>query len=1306
MKQDTREIEQITFGIYSANEILDMAVCKIDNPKKNGPNTVYDDRMGTTDSTKVCQTCKQGAHDCQGHFGYIELNESILHPLYYKRVVAFLNCFCLKCCRLLLLKDQIYLAGLNRYKGESRFIKIRDRLKKVHMCCHPDCGADHPRCKFSPSDSSIFKVYEGKDNSRTSIMLTTEEIRKIFDSILDEDVRLIGLDPTLVHPRNLVITVLPVMPPCDRPYVQADGNMCDDDITNQYCEIIKANNHLGNDKLSGTRKELSETKRQKFLASLRFRILTTFNNGQGKAKHTTNGRAIKGIKERLAGKDGQLRNNMMGKRSVRPDTPVLMFSTGKTKRAEDIVVGDVVVGDDGKPRTVIDTVTGESPLYKVKQSHGDDYGISCEHILTLKYCGHSKIHWRTNQSASGGYFMSWYDRQTKTIKSKKLSVNSKNTKDQCLHKMEALRKTIDLDPIVDIHVKDYLKMSKTKQRLMMGVKLRVPIQWPEREVPMDPRILGMWLGDGHSYQAIFTNPDKPLIEYFKAWTEDQGGKFRTHKDGLHHGISYCGFLDLLRENNLYKNKHIPEVYIVNSEKVRLEVLAGLIDTDGSVEQEGRTIRLIQCVEHKAIIDGAQRIARSLGFRASIHEKKTSNGERKKGIALELTISGAGIERIQTLLPRKKCSPPRGTDMCSTKIEIVEDGVGKFCGFEVDQNNRFLLGDCTITHNCNQTGRTVIGPDPTLKLGQLAVPPAMADILTIPVRVASFNIDILQKLVDNGRVNSLLKPDGKTRINLKRFRRGTRLLAGDVIYRGDIEIPVVDGRELVEEGDKVKRAGKFLERLAPSNRSYRLKLGWIAERKLQDDDYVLLNRQPTLHRGSMMAMQVVVRKGKTLRMNLACTGSFNADFDGDEMNIHVPQSIESQAELEMLSATQWHIISPQSSKPNMSIVQDSLLGSYRMTQGVKKITKSQFFNLIGKLDMKENPLTRIQHIRRILKEKGKKVQCFNGKGLISMFLPKDLIYEKANDGDPKEPVLKIWRGVLYEGTLNKVILGASHNSLIQVINKEYGAAASAHFIDCVQFISNGWLMIEGFTVGLGDCLVTSTEKQQEIHDVIQKCYIEAEGLKSTTTHPNIREMRINASLNKAKDIGLRIAKGSLAKNNNFLSTVHSGSKGAMFNIAQITGLLGQQNLKGNRVPMHLSHGRRTLPHYPFEDLSPEMEYESRGFIASSFIHGLNPREFYFHAMSGREGISDTAMGTATSGYMQRRIVKLTEDIKIQYDGTVRDTVGNIYQVAYGETGIDPCCTVKVGNKQEICDVSRMVQKLNMQYEVDNSKKKKK
>ena len=417
-----------------------------------------------------------------------------------------------------------------------------------------------------------------------------------------------------------------------------------------------------------------------------------------------------------------------------------------------------------------------------------------------------------------------------------------------------------------------------------------------------------------------------------------------------------------------------------------------------------------------------------------------------------------------------------------------------------------------------------------------------------------------------------------------------------------------------------------------------------------------------------------------------------------MNIHVPQSIESQVELEMLSAAQWNLISPQSSKPNMAIVQDSLVGAYRMTQGVKKITKGQFFNIIDKIDMKDPILDRIQHARKILKEKGKKVECFTGKGLFSMFLPKDLIYENKNGGDPTEPTVKIYRGVLYEGTLNKAILGAAHNSLIQILNKEYSPAVAAHFIDCVQFVTNNWLLLEGFTVGLGDCLVTSKEKQQEIQDVIQKCYIEAEGIKMTTSHVNIREMRVNATLNKAKDVGLRIAKGSLTPDNNFLATVQSGSKGAVFNIAQITGLLGQQNLKGQRVPLFLSQGRRSLPHYPFGKLTPSMEYESRGFISSSFIHGLNPREFYFHAMSGREGISDTAMGTATSGYMQRRIVKLTEDLKIQYDGTVRDIPGNIYQISYGGDGVDPSKTVKVKGNQEVCDISRMITKLNMKHEI--------
>ena len=341
-----------------------------------------------------------------------------------------------------------------------------------------------------------------------------------------------------------------------------------------------------------------------------------------------------------------------------------------------------------------------------------------------------------------------------------------------------------------------------------------------------------------------------------------------------------------------------------------------------------------------------------------------------------------------------------------------------------------------------------------------------------------------------------------------------------------------------------------------------------------------------------------------------------------MNIHIAQSVEAQTELRLISASKNFIISPQSSKPNFCIVQDSLLGAYRMTLGIQSVRKDQFFDISLKLDIPiSDILKKIQHIRKIFKEKGKKVQCFHGKGLISLILPNDLFYEKKNNVDPNEPTLKIYKGVIYEGALDKTTLGAVSNSLIQIINKEYGADITTAFIDGVQFLSNSWLMITGFSIGIEDCLVQGQDKVDEINNVVQKCFLEAEGIKMTTSHAGIREVRVNAALNKAKDVGLKIAKDALSFNNNFLSTVKSGSKGDYFNISQITGLLGQQNLLGQRVTPTLNNGTRTLVHYPFENLPIEMEYESRGFIDSSFIHGLTPRQFYFHAMSGREGCCD-------------------------------------------------------------------------------------
>ena len=212
-------------------------------------------------------------------------------------------------------------------------------------------------------------------------------------------------------------------------------------------------------------------------------------------------------------------------------------------------------------------------------------------------------------------------------------------------------------------------------------------------------------------------------------------------------------------------------------------------------------------------------------------------------------------------------------------------------------------------------------------------------------------------------------------------------------------------------------------------------------------------------------------------------------------------------------------------------------------------------------------------------------------------------------------------------------------------------------------------------------------------------VEAEGIENTITNPFIREAKVNMALGRAKDIGMRIAKESMSSENNFIDTVTSGSKGDFFNIARITGLLGQQNLLGKRIGPQLNKGRHTLPHYPFEMDSKSMEYESRGFISHSFMHGLTPHEFWFHAMSGREGITDTALKTAQSGYIQRKMIKIMEDVQVKYDQTVRNSVGSIIQFAYGDDNLDPTKTVNFEGEPAICDIGRLVTQLNLQQEIN-------
>lgn len=325
--EHVKEIGNISFGILSREDILGMSVCKVNTTKLTGQESgsVYDERMGSSlESDEDCVTCGLAPMECPGHFGHIELNEYIINPLYNKMAVAFLRCFCKKCSRLLLMKEQIQMRGLNRYKqGERKFLKVMGELKKIDICCH--CGHPQPDVSYSTTDNVISLVYKEKlvteeqkskgkkskgKNTKISISMTVEEIKNIFDSVITDDLDLLGIDHKLTHPKNIIMSVFPVPPPCMRPYVVADGaTICDDDLTTQLIEIIKANNQLAK-----SEEELSHDNRQKYIQSLKFRIATYFDNTAGKAKHPMNGRPIKCIKQRLSGKKGLLRDNLMGKR--------------------------------------------------------------------------------------------------------------------------------------------------------------------------------------------------------------------------------------------------------------------------------------------------------------------------------------------------------------------------------------------------------------------------------------------------------------------------------------------------------------------------------------------------------------------------------------------------------------------------------------------------------------------------------------------------------------------------------------------------------------------------------------------------------------------------------------------------------------------------------------------------------------------------------------------------------------------------------------------------------------------------------
>jgi len=543
----------------------------------------------------------------------------------------------------------------------------------------------------------------------------------------------------------------------------------------------------------------------------------------------------------------------------------------------------------------------------------------------------------------------------------------------------------------------------------------------------------------------------------------------------------------------------------------------------------------------------------------------------------------------------------------------------------------------IRHNLagkrvNFSSRTVISPDPYMKLNDVGVPLEIAKILTIPEKVTSDNIDRLKKLIENGDnwpgASYVLRPDGKK----KRITEETKA-------------------ELLEE----------------------IQIGYIVERHLREGDTVLFNRHPSLHRASLMAHHTKILDGKTFRLHPGATFPYNADFDGDEMNIHVPQTEEARAESEILLNLDQQLISPKNNDNLIGCITDAITGNYLLS--LAEISRKDAVQLLTAIEVEPEKIEKL------------KSKTVSGREIFSIMLPKiDLetktklckgkdcpSYDKClKEKCPNSAYLSIQAGKMVSGVMDNSVIGVEGGSLIKQIDKKVGREVTMDTLNKLFKLGVLYLSGRGFTISLNDVNMPNVqiasqaiikESEKKAFDYIDQYYNDTLELIPGKSKRDSREVKIIHTLNDVRSKLGEIVKKDITKTNPANIMIQSGAGGNIIYITQMACSVGQQALWAKRI--EIGYEGRTLPFFKVGDLAPV----AHGFIESSYFKGLEPYEFFFGAMTGRDALMDTALRTPKSGYLYRRIANSLQDLKVEYDGTVRDATGKIVQYAYGEDGID-------------------------------------
>jgi DNA-directed RNA polymerase subunit A' len=526
----------------------------------------------------------------------------------------------------------------------------------------------------------------------------------------------------------------------------------------------------------------------------------------------------------------------------------------------------------------------------------------------------------------------------------------------------------------------------------------------------------------------------------------------------------------------------------------------------------------------------------------------------------------------------------------------------------------------IRHNLtgkrtNFCARTVISPDPMINLNEVGIPKEIALKLTVPERATAWNMAYLKKFVERGDkypgANYLVRPDGKKK----------------------------------KITDETKEA--LLEEIQP---------GYVVERHVMDGDIAIFNRQPSLHRMSMMCHKVRVLPYKTFRLNPAVCHPYNADFDGDEMNLHIPQTEEARAEAEILMQVQTQLISPRYGLSVIGCIQDAISGNYMLTKG-GDMTRQEAIDLLASIGMDD--FSRLPKKEKV-----------NGKEIFSAVIPEDFSFRGKSKG--KNEVV-IEDGKLLEGVMDSANLGEGSGLLLRNMHTKYGADKTIETLGKIFRLGIKYLLKEGFTTSISDTDI-SAEAKHKIKEIVEDSFVKVRALIEKYNRKELEvfpgktmletlELKILELLNKSRNAIGDVVHVNVSQNTNTTDMIKSGARGNPLQLTQMAGCVGQQAMRGKRIEK--GYRGRTLSCFKRNDLMPSQ----RGFVSNSFKSGLKPHEFFFMGMTGRDSLMDTALRTPKSGYLYRRLANAMQDLKVEYDHTVRDSSKKIIQFIYGGDGID-------------------------------------